>query len=576
MRAHGSNMAAYRAMRALLLGACPAFFAGVAPASAGLEAKHFDVAISTAPTHDMALGNGVYSPTGSKAVLNVNDLTNALAAGNLEVTTGNGAGGTTAGNLDVNTAFHWASGNTLILDAYRAVRVNQPVTDAGTGPLTIATHDGSGNGRLEFSHAGNIVFWGLSNPLSIDGKAYTLVNSVASLAAAIASVPDGNYALAASYDAAVDKIYAQSPIATVFEGNFDGLGNAISNVSTHGAGFFTDIDWGASVSNLRLRNVKVREIESERNFAEGGLAGQSNGSLYGDDVSGAVAGIYATNGVGGLIGFGSGRIVRCASTASVQSHRFGGQYIGGLVGQFSGTITNSSSTADIKAGELNQSAGGLAGMFYGVMRHSHATGNVKGVRLSGIIGGLIGEASGKIYDSYATGNVATRADGVYAGGLVGEGNASISGSFSTGRVDAGFQSYGAGGLVGGSTVSITNSYATGTVGRPGSGWTAGGLIGDPYGETGTISGSYATGKVSGEYAGGFAGNPCNCFSSDYWDTTTSETTDGIPNGNAPGITGLTTAQLKASLPAGFDPHVWAMDRKINHGFPYLIANPPPQ
>jgi len=42
------------------------------------------------------------------------------------------------------------------------------------------------------------------------------------------------------------------------------------------------------------------------------------------------------------------------------------------------------------------------------------------------------------------------------------------------------------------------------------------------------------------------------------------------------VTGLTTAQLKSGLPPGFDPHVWAEDKRINHGLPYLIANPPPQ
>jgi hypothetical protein len=44
--------------------------------------------------------------------------------------------------------------------------------------------------------------------------------------------------------------------------------------------------------------------------------------------------------------------------------------------------------------------------------------------------------------------------------------------------------------------------------------------------------------------------------------------------NDPGITGQTTAQLQAGLPAGFDPSIWAEDPGINNGLPYLIANPP--
>ena len=27
---------------------------------------------------------------------------------------------------------------------------------------------------------------------------------------------------------------------------------------------------------------------------------------------------------------------------------------------------------------------------------------------------------------------------------------------------------------------------------------------------------------------------------------------------------------------GFDPNIWAENPKINNGFPYLIANPPPK
>lgn len=41
-----------------------------------------------------------------------------------------------------------------------------------------------------------------------------------------------------------------------------------------------------------------------------------------------------------------------------------------------------------------------------------------------------------------------------------------------------------------------------------------------------------------------------------------------------GVAGLTTEQLQSGLPAGFDPSIWGEDAKINHGLPYLLANPP--
>ena len=31
-----------------------------------------------------------------------------------------------------------------------------------------------------------------------------------------------------------------------------------------------------------------------------------------------------------------------------------------------------------------------------------------------------------------------------------------------------------------------------------------------------------------------------------------------------------------SLPAGFDPAIWGQNASINNGYPYLLANPPPQ
>jgi hypothetical protein len=43
----------------------------------------------------------------------------------------------------------------------------------------------------------------------------------------------------------------------------------------------------------------------------------------------------------------------------------------------------------------------------------------------------------------------------------------------------------------------------------------------------------------------------------------------------PGLKGLSDSQLH-QLPKGFDPKVWAVNPNINNGYPYLLANPPPQ
>jgi hypothetical protein len=170
------------------------------------------------------------------------------------------------------------------------------------------------------------------------------------------------------------------------------------------------------------------------------------------------------------------------------------------------------------------------------------------------------QLGGDISASYATGNV-SNGGGAAVGGLIGEAiqGGTISNSFATGSV-TGSGTAPAGGLIGmraadgGSNPQIHASYSTGAV-SSGSGAPVGGSIGED-----DAAGSGIT--------------------NDYWDLDTS----GIGNphqgaGNVPddpGITGLTDAQLKSGLPAGFDPKVWAINPKINNGHPYLIANPPPK
>jgi hypothetical protein len=130
--------------------------------------------------------------------------------------------------------------------------------------------------------------------------------------------------------------------------------------------------------------------------------------------------------------------------------------------------------------------------------------------------------------------------------------------------------------------SIVNSYAVGGT-TVDNGDYAGGLIGLAGNQT--ISTSYSTGVVQFEgsilYAGGFVGGDGtgNTFSSGYWDLDTSGINDPSQGcgdiENCQGVTGLSDAQLKSGLPAGFDPAIWGQDPSINSGYPYLLANPPP-
>jgi hypothetical protein len=77
--------------------------------------------------------------------------------------------------------------------------------------------------------------------------------------------------------------------------------------------------------------------------------------------------------------------------------------------------------------------------------------------------------------------------------------------------------------------------------------------------------------------GGFIGLGGGTFSDDYWDIDTSGIQHGEGGGgDIQGLTGLTDAQLKSGLPAGFDPKIWTQKAQINDGYPYLLVNKPPK
>jgi hypothetical protein len=467
---------------------------GIVAALCLAPAAHGAVTISSAATSDMTCTSGVCTPTAANAVLNVSDLTTMLASGSVTVNTGTGSLAAQVEDIVVSAGFNWASANALTLDAYRSVTVTAPVADNGSGAVSLVTNDGGSSGYLLFVSGGSLSFLGTANSLSINGAAYTLKNSVAALASAIASKPSGSYALANNYDASKDGEYTNSPIPTTFTGNFEGLGNTISNLKVRGrdgagkyiGGLFEEAAAGSVVENLGLSAL---HLDASRFMFEGGLVGEARGSLFGDHVSGIVTGDSVA--------------------------------VGGLAGLNFGTVANSYATATVRT-EIEKGAGGL-----------------------------VGDNSGPITLSFSTGRVSGKA-GSYAGGLV-----------------AGNQSY------------ITNCYATGdaSAGAEKEGDTPeiGGLAG--Y-DGGAISDSYSTGSVSGGAGadvGGFEGYDMdNEFSNLYWDTTTGGTKGTGNDGNVSGLTGLTSAQLKSGLPSGFDPTIWTESPSINKGFPYLIANPPPQ
>ncbi|MGD0192496.1 MAG: GLUG motif-containing protein [Rhizomicrobium sp.] len=443
------------------------------------------VTISSAATSNMTCTSGVCTPTAANAVLNVGDLTTMLGSGNVTVNTGTGSLASEVEDIVVDASFSWANASSLTLDAHRSITVEQPVAVNGSAPVTLTTNDGGSGGHLSFIVAGSLSFLGTDNSLTVNGTPYALVNTLSSLASAVAANPSGAYAFSAAYDANHDGTYSQSPVPTTLTGLFEGLGNTISNISVKNnvksnpalGGVFAEVEGMAE--NIRLAGVSVKG--SRMPMEVGGLVGL----IYGGTVFGAQV------------------------TGSIQN----GSVAGGVAG-------------------LNEN--GYLYNSYAIVTIDDAGG-----------GGLVGQNTGTIDSCFAAGNVTVAGNGQRVGGLVGWNDASISNSYARGNAKAGINSD-VGGLIGADVNFVEYSYSTGSV---------------TGGENGSV--------------GGFAGLDDIAATDDYWDTTTSGTDYGVGGGNIEGLTGLTSKQLQSGLPTGFDPTIWAESSKINGGFPYLIANPPP-
>ena len=476
------------------------------------------ITISTGATQYMNCSGGVCSPTADKAVLNVADLEKLLESGATTVTT-TGSGGIQAGDIFVAAALTWTSTNALTLDANRSLVIERPVSVDGVAGLNLVFNTGGKGGPLEFRNQGHVTFSKVSSALTINGTVYVLVDSVQSLASAVANNAYGNFALSRSYDASGDGTYSSSPVQTSYYGNLEGLGNQIQSLSISegecaNTGLFSEQKAGV-ISDIGIVNANI----------------SFSGSCQDD--------------IGTLVGLAYGTISRSYSSGSVVADYYG--QVGGLVGYIAET---------------------------GDVDHSHSSASMSGSDSS--VGGLIGDNEGKVADSYATGSVSDNSGypSFDIGGLAGYNVGEISSSFATGSIYSPNNGY-CGGFVGVAEVEIIDSYATGSA-SCGSTSDLGGFAGEVFND---VRDSYSTGSVEGssEETGGFAGvTEYGYMKSDFWDTTTSGRQNGTGYGHKKGLKGLTTQRFQSGLPAGFSPKIWAEDSDINNGFPYLIANPPPK
>jgi hypothetical protein len=422
------------------------------------------------------------------------------------------AGDKQAKDIEIDASLSWVSASRLTLDAYRSISFNKPVVVAGTGALTITTNDGGANGDFGFTGKGHVEFWDLSSSLVINGNSYSLVKKLKDLKSAIKANPTGLFALAGDYNAQKDGTYG-NPAISYLGGMIEGLGNRIQYLTMSTPG-------KVQFAPIKRSDGTIRDL------------GLTNVNVNATNITGAA----------GLVFENDGTILNCYVTGTVE----GGDGAAGLAFDNGGTISHSHTAVDVAVTgqDGNRFAGGLVGGNSGLIETSYATGSVTGSDAGGLVGVNGGVNGGTVTQSFATGAVSSVAGGSPVGGLVGR-----------------------------NENTITNSYATGAVSG------GGGAVGTNDGAK--IDAVYSTGFVNAFNGGGLVyADITQTFTNSYWDLDTSGINDpgqGAGNiRNDPGITGLTTQQFQSGLPQGFDSAIWAENPKINSGYPYLRAAPPPQ
>lgn len=398
-----------------------AAIAAVGIAIFGLSApSRADVVVSTASTSNIACSGGVCTPTARKAVLNVTDLANMLASGDVTVKSS-----ALSQDIDFAAPLSWTSSQRLTLDTYRSIRFEKPIVVAGVGGLTITTNDGGTNGDFAFFGKGHVEFWDKDSSLQINGQNYALVRSVNELARLARNNGQPYIALAKTLKLG-RTTYSTYPIPNL-EATLEGLGNSVNDLKITSPGNlvgFIGTFEGLTTHAIRDINfISVNIVGSASNQTIGAVAGMCEGTVQSVSVTGSINASGTSETVGAIAGLSPEAIIN--SRADVTIVAGDNASAGGLVGSMEGTVglvRNSFSTDSISAGN-GSSVGGLAGTNDGaILSNSYSLASVTGGAQSST-GGLIGTNNEEInfpvlQSSYATGAV-TAGSGSSIGGLIG-------------------------------------------------------------------------------------------------------------------------------------------------------------
>ena len=519
-------------------------------------------------------GNWLIDPTdfnigGTSSDISGAVLGNNLNSNNITILSSQGKVGSN-GNVNVNDAVSWTADTNLSLSAFNNVNINASISNATSKKANVslrADNTGIGYTSASPSSGGSVVFngtaanvnlvlagttnvdvytnpasYGSSDPTGRTSAAkrsvYYLVNQLGNAtdnasAHSLAGISNNSslwgksYALGRNIDAAATSgwnvkngvtngFIPIGNVTTAFSGNFDGLGNTLSNLFIHQEGTYSTLNLGligksakgsaGVISNLTLNNANISGASNQR-VNIGGILGFGdyeilrNVAVVNSNISAAVAaapGVYGTVNIGALAGSGQfdGGLVRNTNITATEDT--GVIFAGGAVGsmQVPGNVNNitvDSLKLNVTGGNNNIFAGGIIGTVGGVSNTNNdtlinSTLNVVNVGARGsklYLGGIFGDTND------ATGSISNSSMK----------NLAVSNSNITGNSEQGFCAIGGvGGELEGKhlnidTASVTNSKIsstsnTGTL-------HVGGVIGDSTTfDTHVSNITFAGGKVS--------------------------------------------------------------------------------
>lgn len=338
-----------------------------------------------------------------------------------------------------------------------------------------------------------------------------------------------------------------------FNGNYDGNGKTISNLTINGIaynfqGLFGAVFNNATIKNLNLRNAKI----TGNGTYLAPLAGYSMGTIENCHADGLVQ----TEGVnvGGLVGRSYGAMRNCSFSGKV----YGAGYVGGVVGYSFGELTNCVSDAFVamptRLTDPVACVGGVVGLAQsqsldreGIITDCRFSGTVENGSGYGFAGGVSGYV---YYADYARNANVGRVMSTYpyssedvAGGLTGIArDCKINDCLNAGLVSTAGTSLSTGGLIG----YISTAYST-----------IGGML-----EKIDVSNCVNTGQVLGRNVTDHAGIFGNEFTSTITPDKPSDSgfknclTDNQATGLDDARFGTTTASLAGKVPQSFSASTW--------------------